>query len=303
VAHLSDPHLLLPEMPRLQDLLGKRLLGYLSWRLRRCAAHRGDVEPALRSVLTEAPVDHIVVTGDATHLGLPGDFRAALEFLQTLGSPDRVTLIPGNHDAYVAAAWGHGLQRLQPYLESDHAGRAVFSETGMTPSMRIRGNIAIIGVSSARPTSLFFASGTAGREQLQRLGSALRAASKMGLFRLVLIHHPPVAGLTGWRRRLTDLGAFASVVRQQGSELILHGHTHRFSEAVLDGPNGSIAVFGVPSITALSASHRRAGFRRFRIGSRPSHWSVEVESFRYSTARTAFERIDNRLLSIKRRPV
>jgi len=299
--HLSDPHLFAGETTAVRDFFGKRLLGYISWRLHRRAGHRHAVMAALHGVLGTAPVDHIVVTGDATHLSLPGDFEAAREFLQDLGPPERVTLIPGNHDAYVAARWRQRLGSVKPYLASDAPDSRHAPPSGAAPpSVRMRGEVAIIGVHTARPTSPLFATGTVGKNQLQRLEAVLKQTAAAGWFRLVLIHHPPVAGLAGWRRRLTDLAAFGAVVRRQGAELVLHGHTHRFSEAAIEGPDGKIAVLGVPSITALSAAQHRAGFRLFAIHSHPERWTTDFETYRYAATRQAFESLGSRRLSIPR---
>jgi hypothetical protein len=46
-AHLSDPHLTSPAGASLRDLVGKRALGYLSWRLRRHRRHRAEILGAL----------------------------------------------------------------------------------------------------------------------------------------------------------------------------------------------------------------------------------------------------------------
>ena len=64
---------------------------------------------------------------------------------------------------------------------------------------------------------------------------------------MLLIHHPPVAGLTSRRRSLRDAPAFAEVLRRRGAELVLHGHLHRTTLASLPGPERPIPVIGVPS--------------------------------------------------------
>jgi 3',5'-cyclic AMP phosphodiesterase CpdA len=48
-----------------------------SWRLRRRAHHREAVLTALLRDLTERDVDHVVVTGDLTNLGLPAELAEA----------------------------------------------------------------------------------------------------------------------------------------------------------------------------------------------------------------------------------
>ena len=44
---------------------------------------------------------------------------SASQWLTGLGPPDRVTLVPGNHDVYVATKWGQGLGRWGAYIAGD----------------------------------------------------------------------------------------------------------------------------------------------------------------------------------------
>jgi 3',5'-cyclic AMP phosphodiesterase CpdA len=305
IAHLSDLHLFDPPHMMLRDFMSKRVLGYLSWRLHRQSQHRTDFMPALCRALGTAEVDHIVVTGDLTHLGHEVDFDKAGHILQQLGGPDRITLVPGNHDAYVEKPWCRKTFGLMPYLRSDPcaADRTPSAPDAHPlpswPSYRIRNGIAIIGVSSAGPTRPFSATGNIGREQREKLKSILIRAADQALFRLLLIHHPPVFGLVGRRRHLTDHGALADIIGQTGAELLLHGHAHRFSEATIEGPCGKIAVVGVPALTALSAkSNRRAGFHLYRIRRDGGNWQVAMTAYRYCLSQNAFAPAAPRMLPI-----
>ena len=121
LAHLSDPHL--PPLPaaRLRDLAGKRAFGYLNWTRNRHKFHRRDVLDALVSDMQAQTPDHIAITGDLVNLALEAEFAPSRAWLESVGAADRVTVIPGNHDAYVrvtrhrfAEAWGS-------YLDSDVA--------------------------------------------------------------------------------------------------------------------------------------------------------------------------------------
>src|SRR5689334_1961772 len=103
LAHLSDPHLPPLPKPRPVELAGKRALGYINWVRNRHKYQRRDVLDALvEDIRTQGP-DHIAVTGDLVNLALEAEFAPALAWLQGVGPPDRVTAIPGNHDAYVQA--------------------------------------------------------------------------------------------------------------------------------------------------------------------------------------------------------
>ena len=305
VAHLSDLHLFDPPHMMLRDFISKRVLGYLSWRLHRQSQHKTDFMPALGQALGAAEVDHVVVTGDLTHLGHGVDFDKAGHILQQLGGPDRISLVPGNHDAYVEEPWRQKTFSLMPYLSSDPCtgSQEPSAPDGQPlpswPSLRIRNGIAIIGVSSASPTRPFLATGNIGRKQREKLKQILVKTADQALFRLVLIHHPPVFGLVGRRRHLTDHGALADIIGRTGAELLLHGHAHRFSEATIDGPCGKIAVVGVPALTALSAkSDRRAGFHLYRIRRGSGNWQVAMTVYRYSLSQNAFTAAAPRMLSV-----
>ncbi len=62
--------------------------------------------------------------------------------------------------------------------------------------VRLRRNVALIGVSSAVPQPLHRASGILGPTQIERsLGLILHDLRERGYARVVMIHHPPLPGL------------------------------------------------------------------------------------------------------------
>src|SRR3984957_16768312 len=162
LAHLSDPHLPPLPTPTLRELAGKRALGYLNWTRNRQRHHRRDVLDALVSDLQAQAPDHIAVTGDLVNLALEAEFAPALKWLEGVGAPDRVTVIPGNHDAYVRATHHRFAEPFGHYLDGDDAPDA----GAAFPFLRRRGPLALIGVSSAVPTPPLMATGWLGRAQL-----------------------------------------------------------------------------------------------------------------------------------------
>ena len=267
--HLSDPHLFSTSGVRVRDLLNKRVHAFLSWHLHRHAEHCEEVLAALLKDLQSTKPDHIVLTGDLTHLGLPDEFRQARELLQALGPPSKVMVIPGNHDAYVATAWEQTFRHWSDYLASD-ADRdcpEVVKDHGIVfPTLRVRGAIAFIGLSTARPTIPLLATGSIGKAQMEKLENVLDETRRRHLLRVVMIHHPPVPGTISWRKRLTDQRAFQAVLARQGAELILHGHTHRTCLGHLETPWGRVFSIGVPSASSLGrTAHRRARYHIFRL--------------------------------------
>src|SRR5450631_1645976 len=121
LAHLSDPHLPPLPVPRLRELAGKRALGYLNWTRNRRRYHRRDVLDALVSDMRAQAPDHIAVTGDLVNLALEAEFAPARAWLESVGTPDGVTIVPGNHDAYVRATQRRFAETWRSYLEGDDA--------------------------------------------------------------------------------------------------------------------------------------------------------------------------------------
>jgi 3',5'-cyclic AMP phosphodiesterase CpdA len=296
LAHLSDPHLAYHQDIRFVDLLNKRFFGFLKWRLQRSAEHRADVVARLIDDIKANQPDHIVITGDLTHLGLPAEVVKAKEVLNELGAPFRITVIPGNHDAYVAGALNHCLTHWFDYIVSDQTeispGKSI-STDALFPSLRVRGPAALIGVCTARPCSTFLAVGSVGRKQLQRLGKLLAETARQGLFRVLLIHHPPISGIVSWRKRLTDAKAFRTTIQQYGAELILHGHAHHRSHEQIKTSEGQAHVIGISSASAVAGdSERRARYHLYelsRVAGRLEAW-VTVRGYKSKEQRFVTEK-------------
>src|SRR5882672_8065288 len=104
LAHLSDPHLAPLPRPRPRELASKRLIGYLHWRRIRHLVHRTAALDAITRDLAAMRPDHVAVTGDLVNIALPSEFARARHWLEGLGGPADVSVVPGNHDAYVADA-------------------------------------------------------------------------------------------------------------------------------------------------------------------------------------------------------
>lgn len=303
-AQLSDPHLSSLDEVRPRDLLNKRALGYLSWRLKRRFEHRREVLEALHRDLADTEFAQLLVTGDLTHIGLPQEFEQALDWLRALGEPSRVALVPGNHDACVAAPWQDTFALWQPYMASDqeHSARAGNAETTTFPSLRVRGSIAFIGLSTACPKPPLLATGTLGEEQLSRLPALLHSTAQDGLFRVVYLHHCPVAGREKWRKRLTDAPKIQALLEEHGAELVLHGHGHRAHYSELHTQHGSLPVIAVPSASALGLHGRDiAHYNRYEVERNNGGWQLHIAARRYQSAAVEFDAGPTRTLQINRR--
>ena len=268
LAHLSDVHLspLPPIDLRYWNL--KRFLGWLNWQRRRRHVYSRDVLDRLVDDLRAQAPDHIAVTGDLANLGLPAEHGIALDWLGTLGTPDRVTAIPGNHDIYSGIGADPGTARWHPHMSANTAAadHAIAEAMGADhfPFVRRFGKLAIIALNSAVQTRPFYAIGRLGPEQLGRLAKILDRLGAEGMMRVVLIHHPPLPGLSKKRHDLADAAALADVLTRHGAELVLHGHEHREMLAWHPTPAGRIPIIGVPS-ASLAVPYKKEPLARYNL--------------------------------------
>jgi 3',5'-cyclic AMP phosphodiesterase CpdA len=268
IAHLTDVHLgpIAGFHPPYWNL--KRAMGYYNWaRKRRHAYQRPVLDRLVADMHAEGP-DHIAVTGDLANIGLPQEHVHALAWLEGLGHPQRVTVIPGNHDIYSAIGRDPGTRRWAPYMVSDARGAAVADAGADFPFVRMVGRVALVAVNSAVPTPPVIAWGRVGSDQLARLATVLDRLRQAGLFRLVLIHHPPLPGQASPTRGLRDAAALEQVLLRHGADLVIHGHNHLNMLAWAKGASGTFPVVGAPS-ASLGRRHKHeplARYNLYRIG-------------------------------------
>jgi len=278
LAHLSDPHLPMPPV-RAVELLGKRATGYVNWWRRRAHLHVPEALAGIVADIRRQQPDHIALTGDLVNISLPTEFRRAADWLKELGGAEDVTVVPGNHDVYVATAWPRSLGLWGAYIAGD--GQPPATNFDIFPTVRRRGHgsegVALVGLSSGVPKPPFFATGTLGAAQIARTEKLLADLRRDGLCRVVLIHHPPLTTESRFKR-LTDAAAFQAMIRRVGCELVLHGHNHRSEVARIAGPAGAVPVIGVTSASAApDGKYGRARYHLIRIEREPAGWQFDVE--------------------------
>ena len=275
IAHLSDPHLSSLHHITWRELLNKRILGYLSWRLKRRRAHSREVLARTLADLTSRRPDHLVISGDFTHLGTASECREAEAWLTDIGAPDYISVVPGNHDRYINTDTATTIGRWRAWMQSDPDTRKNAADF---PYLRVRGPTALIGLSSAVPTPPFFASGRLGSEQLARLGRLLEETAQRGLYRIVALHHSPHS--MSARRGLSDAQQLLSALAGPGAELIIHGHGHCQMQAMLPAGERRIPVFGAPSASASYDNPVKSpGYYLYEVSRTAQGWHTRVRAF------------------------
>jgi len=270
VAHFSDLHLgPLPQGSALHDFRAKRVLGALSWHFRRKKLHDPNVADALRIDILNSKPDHIAFTGDGVNIASPKEFLPLLKWIELFGPADFLSYIPGNHDTYVKTAYEKGLGLIEPYMRGDMRGEQPF------PYVRLRRNVAFIGLNSAIPRGFHSAEGRLGIAQREALRARLVELKNKGFYRLVMIHHPPAIGIATRYRSLIDAPELMAVLAEAGAELVIHGHNHRREMNWLETGASRIPIIGVPS-ASMASPHHPAEWNLYSITRNGGRWQTQV---------------------------
>lgn len=251
------------------------MTGYINWTLKREKKMAKCVFDVLACHLREKNPDHIAISGDIVNLSLDSEFAQARQEIEALGHAKDISLVFGNHDVYVPGAFNKACQIFMPWIIGDQPTKHFF------PYIRIRNQVAIIGVSSAIITPPFSAAGYFGIRQAQDMGFFLQKAGALGLFRIVMIHHPPLYHATGWNKRLWGIRLFQDVISSCGAELVLHGHTHLPTLSFISGTHGPVPVVGVASASQdFEGDQPPAGYNLFEAGkNRKQEWQCYLTRY------------------------
>jgi len=175
---------------------------------------------------------------------------------------------------------------------------AITSLAEIYPTLRIRDRIALIGINTAYPSSLHLATGIIGGQQLGKLKVLMKQISGQGLFRIVLIHHPPAKNIVSWRKSLTDGASLRKILEEYGAELVLFGHSHKKVCATLDSLSGLVPLMGASSVSSLSNHDgKRSCYYLYTITTLPKGWNLHVQERVFSMESWCFVNGSERDLS------
>ena len=275
LAHISDVHLGPLPAVTYRDLASKRVVGYVNWqRNRRRHMHDAVIHGIVADLKASGP-DHVAVTGDLVNLALDSEIEMARLWLECLGSPEGVSVVPGNHDAYVPGAFHKACRSWGAWMSGDGVNSPVTRDA--FPYLRVRGPVALIGVSTARATAPFMANGFFREGQAARLEKILEETGRRGLCRVIMIHHPPVRGAVSQNKRLFGISRFQKAVLRHGVELVLHGHSHMPSLNFIVGSDTKIPVVGVAAAGQAPGGVRPAAqYNLIDIDGEMDSWRINL---------------------------
>lgn len=182
--------------------------------------HFGRVDPAVVEGLLDdmkgmAP-SLVVISGDLTQRARAHQFAAARDFLARLPAP--YVVVPGNHDIPV--------YNLLHRFVDPFANYRRYISRDLNP-LHADGEIAVLGLNTARSFILDFAEGRVNRAQMERISAEFRRLDP-GVFRVVVTHHPFLPPPDAPRTRLVGRASHAlAALAESGVDLLLAGHLHR----------------------------------------------------------------------------
>jgi 3',5'-cyclic AMP phosphodiesterase CpdA len=268
IAHVSDLHVLdLRDVSPLR-FLNKRVTGWANLRFKRKHVHKPEALARVLDAVHDAQPDHLVITGDLTNLALESEFEAVRRILaDVVRLPhDRISVIPGNHDAYTrgAAKSARFTSYFRDFASSDRPELAASIPVGKFPFVRFVGeDVALIGMSSAIAQLPMLAGGAIGKPQLEALGRILEDPEVARRIPVLLVHHPLHVPPTLWKQvsqGLQDSRALLAKVSGLPVVFYLHGHLHVRLERQL----ANVRIFGATSASLLEDDpNRRAGYNLY----------------------------------------
>ncbi len=239
VAHVSDVHML-ESRPAVGSTYtwSVRLVSY---------ARRLDFTSRARKLsraLTSAALcgaTHFVISGDLTEIGSDAQFDAFAAALHDAKiTPENVTLVPGNHDAYTSAnGWARAL---------DGPLRAFRGSSAHAPGSVVdRGDVVFLPVDSSCFQSIARSGGHVTDATALAIESRLADPAFKGRAVVLVQHHPPYAHKSGawnWIDGLRGAARLTELLSRSENVQLLHGHLHRATEHIL----GKSRIFGAPAV-------------------------------------------------------
>ena len=190
------------------------MVGYVNWQRNRRhflhdgvhrrdrRRHQGDTRP----IISPSPATSSTWRSTARSSWPGSGWRRS-------GPPHDVSVVPGNHDAYVPGAFDKVCRAWGAWMTRRRARRA-----GRPPRLSLSARAgqrrADRRVHRRAPPRRSWPTASFARTRRSGWAACSDEAAKRGLFRVVMIHHPPVRSAVPQHKRLFGIGNFQKTVLQ-----------------------------------------------------------------------------------------
>ena len=230
IAHLSDVHMLdaRPGRSRSGWSMRHRFLSF--GRPLDVVGRRRKLAHAL-SAARRVGAGHVVVSGDLTEIGAPGEFESLAEvLLESAFAPGQITLVPGNHDLYSSPdGWRWALEGpLSPFARTSarEAGRIVECA-----------GLRLLPLDVTLHQAVTRSAGIIRDEALSTLERRAADPALSDRPLVVVQHHPPFVRRTTalhWVDGLIGAASLMILLERFRHLFVLHGHLHSVVNRVLE---------------------------------------------------------------------
>lgn len=185
-----------------------------------------------------------MITGDLTEDGAAQQFETLADILIESGiSPDCITLVAGNHDAYETFdAFDRALEGpLKPFAKTSKPGSIVDLD-----------DLLIVPISTVIAQPYTRSAGIIPEDHLNLVSQALNKLNGRERVVIIALHHGPFyhpfPGLQ-WIDGLQNYTAIRNRIKSFNQVYVLHGHHHRNSDRPI-GRRGAIRSFGSEAVVS-----------------------------------------------------
>lgn len=200
--------------------------------------------------------DHIVITGDLVENPEPREFQYVKEILShfEILSPDKLSVIPGNHDIFGGAPNSVMFFTFQLICKETNTKlneekfietfQDTFPEEKSFPYLKVIDNIAFIGINSMDKWSVKKnpegSNGFINDSDFKKIKKIISSEALKDKYKIILIHHHfnkirlseeyPAHSLwlktVDYKMKLHNKNKIADLFKKYKVNLVLHGHTH-----------------------------------------------------------------------------
>lgn len=223
IAHLSDVHIL-GARGRPVSAAEELTTRFVSFGRSMDPAPRRRALAGALAAARERGAGHVVISGDLTEVGSDPQFEALAEILhESRVDPDRLVLVPGNHDAYTRAdAWRRALDGpLAPFRRAaaDHHGKVVERE-----------HVTFLPLDVACHQRVTRSAGELSAHAADALARRVKDLASRGRSLVVVLHHPPFEHASRawqWVDGLRNAPRLGALLESFAELHVLFGHLHR----------------------------------------------------------------------------